>query len=77
MSWKKATWIKGDKTITGCWVYSWSRRTFVVELDDKDEVTGGRRRIETGDDSLNFNGWKLKDEPLEVRFAKCKSPGVA
>lgn len=58
--WKKATWRKGKRRITGRWIYNWHADRFTVLLNGKDPGTGLKREpfIVSGD-SPEFGGWKL------------------
>lgn len=63
---KRATWKKGDETMTGEWRWSYFLQRFQIYLDEPDPVTGRKRIIETSGDEPGFNGWKLVKEANEV-----------
>lgn len=59
---KEGVWQKGKRKITGVWCYLWHSRRFKIILDSRDPVTGRQREFEVGDESPEFNGWKLLEK---------------
>ena len=60
-SWTKATWANGKRRVTGAWRYVWSSDRFVIELDTRDRVTGGNKRVVVGGDTPEWGNWKRED----------------
>ena len=61
MTWHKAVWRKGKKTITGKWAHDWAADRFHIRLASLDEITGRTRELFVSGDKPDFNGWK-RDE---------------
>ena len=57
--WKRGTWKKGRRTLTGQWRWDWARQRFFIHLNSRDPVTGEARRLEVSGDEPEFNGWQL------------------
>lgn len=63
----EASWTDGKKTITGRWLYIWSRDRFVIWLDGKDDLGMRRREFETCNDSPEFGKFKLVKAEKETK----------
>lgn len=59
--WKDGIWRKGNKKLTGRWIYNWAGDHFWVHIDGKDPETGLERRVfKVYDDHPEFGEWKLE-----------------
>ncbi len=60
MSWHKAKWVKGNKTIAGEWCYQWASDRFYIRLDPSRNTSNFlNHTFYIYDDHPEFSGWKL------------------
>lgn len=55
-------WTNGKRRVTGRWTYHWASDRFVVELDQRDRITGQPKCIVIAGDSPEWGNWKLERE---------------
>jgi len=57
---KRATWVNGNRKITGYYSYYRPADRFDIVLDSKDPITGRQRSLSVHGDEPEWGGWKLK-----------------
>ncbi len=62
---RRARWINGRKSILGWWTYNWAADRFHIELDSRDPITGGIRKMTVAGDEPEWGNWKLDREYRE------------
>lgn len=60
----EATWVNGKKRVSGRWSYYRPSDVFVIELDQRDRITGSRSKIfTTHNDTPEWGNWKILKKP--------------
>ena len=62
MSWKKARWTRGKRTIAGEWDYYRPSDIFTISLNKTNPFTNQPETIQVKGETPEWGGWKLLEE---------------
>lgn len=66
MSWTRAEWTNGERTVGGVWRWSYNQQRFFIQLDGTDDLGLRRKTLEVFGDEPNFGKFKLIETPIST-----------